>query len=343
MPVFNRNRWLFVGLVLLTILAFVLDVIWGSVNISLDEIFAILAGEERSASHVYILNNFRIPKALTALVTGAGLALSGLQMQTLFRNPLAGPFVLGISSGAGLGVAMFVMAGALFSGFALASSTWGIVLFAIIGSALVMFMVVAVSLRVSDSVSLLIIGIMFGSVSGALVSILQYFSDPITTHSFLVWTFGSLSGVTWNKLSVLLPMVGLGAGITFFLQKSLNALLLGENQALTIGVDVKKVRLWVIVSTCLMAGTITAFTGPIAFLGVAVPHMARTIFRTSDHKTTIWASVIMGMLLMLICDLISQMPGLHSTLPINSVTALFGAPVVIWIIIKSRNVKASFS
>lgn len=335
-----RNRLLLIGLVVLALLVFIADLVYGSVDISLSEILAIIKGNSQQQSHSYILLNFRFPKALTAVLTGIGLSLAGLQMQTLFRNPLAGPFVLGISSGAGLGVALMVMAGSLFTGVMFGNL--GIVAFAFIGSTLVMLLVVAISLKVTDSVSLLIIGIMLGSVSGALVSILQYFSDPSSTHSFLVWTFGSLSGVTWSKLQILTPLVSVGVVITFMLQKSLNALLLGENQAMTIGIDIKRVRLWVILATCLMAGTITAFTGPIAFLGVAVPHIARSVFRTSDHQVIIPASALIGVTLMLICDLISQLPGSHTTLPINSVTALFGAPVVIAVILRSRNVKASF-
>ncbi len=340
----RRNILLFTGVLTLLVLFFMVDIFLGSVTIAPADVWAALTGVQVDTAKNYILLHFRLPKALTALLTGIGLSLAGLQMQTLFRNPLAGPFVLGISSGASLGVALFVMATSAIAGSftAFFLGSWGIVVFAITGALLVLFMVIAVSVRVTDSVSLLIIGIMFGSIAGAVVSVLQYFSDPVTVHSFLVWTFGSLSGVTWDKMWIMALLVLLGAGITFSMQKSLNALLLGENNAYSLGVDVKRVRLWIILSTSLMAGTITAFAGPIAFIGVAVPHITRMLFNTSDHKITITASCFIGALIMLVCDVIAQLPGYSNTLPINSVTALFGAPVVIWVIVKNRNVKASF-
>jgi iron complex transport system permease protein len=268
-------------------------------------------------------------------------------MQTLFRNPLAGPYVLGISSGASLGVALMVMASALmpvaFGAISAFLGSWALVVAAVAGASLVFMLVALASLKISDSVSLLIIGIMFGSITGAVVNILQYFSDPEQIQSFIVWTFGSLAGVTWHEMQVMAPIVFCGLIIAFFLIKPLDALLLGENYARGVGISVNRTRIAVIISTALIAGTLTAFTGPIAFVGVAVPHIARSIFRTASHKVLMPAVILIGAAIMLICDIISQLPGNQNTLPINSVTALFGGPVVIWVIMRSRNVKASFA
>ncbi|PXX98905.1 iron ABC transporter [Marinifilum breve] len=337
---------LFGGLGLIIIALLLLDLIFGSVNIPFEKVFAILSGSEVKTSWNYIVLNFRLPKALTAILVGAGLSVTGLMMQTLFRNPLAGPFVLGISSGASLGVALMVMASAIVPAFFGAVSAilgnWALVVAAVAGASLVFLLVALASIRISDSVSLLIIGIMFGSITGAIVNILQYFSEPEQIQSFIVWTFGSLAGVTWTEMQVMGPIVFTGLVLAFFLIKPMDALLLGENYARGVGISVNRTRIAVIISTALIAGTLTAFTGPIAFVGVAVPHIARSIFRTASHKVLMPAVVLIGAAIMLICDIFSQLPGNQNTLPINSVTALFGGPVVIWVIMRSRNVKASF-
>jgi len=338
---------LFVGLFVLIALFLVVDLVLGSVSIPSEKILAILMGEDVKASWNYIILNFRLPKAITAILVGAGLSVSGLMMQTLFRNPLAGPYVLGISSGASLGVALMVMASVLLPGvFGAVYSflgSWALVVSAIAGASIIFVIIGMASIRISDSVSLLIIGIMFGSITGAVVNILQYFSDPEQLQSFIVWTFGSLSGVTWNEMHLMAPVVVLGLLMSFVLIKPLDALLLGENYARGVGISVNRTRIWVIISTALVAGTLTAFTGPIAFIGVAVPHMARAIFGTASHKVLLPAVVLIGAALMLVCDILSQVPGNQTTLPINSVTAIFGGPVVIWVIVRSRSVKASFS
>lgn len=328
---------------LLLVLAFLGDVLVGSVTIPLKEVFAILTGQGSESSFSYIILDFRLPKALTAICVGAGLSVSGLMMQTLFRNPLAGPFVLGISSGASLGVALYTMAAGLALGATsiFLSGTLGYVFAAIIGAALVMMLTVMVSLRVSDTVSLLIVGIMFGSITGAIVTILQYFSDPNTVHNYLVWTFGSLSGVTWHEVRIISICFVVGISLSFMLIKSLNAILLGENYARSIGVNSKRLRLFIIAITSLMAGTLTAFVGPIGFIGVAVPHMARFGLGSSDHSKLMPLTALYGAMLMLVFDIISQLPGYQSTLPINAVTALFGAPVVIWVIFRSKTKKAA--
>lgn len=346
----KREGWfsiVFVVLFLLIVGIFLLDLIFGSVSIPFEKVFSILSGGDVKNSWNYIVLNFRLPKAVTAIFVGAGLSVTGLMMQTLFRNPLAGPYVLGISSGASLGVALMVMASAiapvLFGAISAFLGSWALVVSAVVGASLVFMLVALASIRISDSVSLLIIGIMFGSITGAVVNILQYFSDPEQIQSFIVWTFGSLAGVTWNEMQVMAPIVFVGLIISFFLIKPLDALLLGENYARGVGISVNKTRIAVIISTALIAGTLTAFTGPIAFVGVAVPHIARSIFRTASHKVLMPAVVLIGAAIMLACDIISQIPGNQNTLPINSVTAIFGGPVVIWVIMRSRNVKASFA
>lgn len=338
---------LFAGLFVFIAIFLVVDLVLGSVSIPPEKILAILLGEDVKMSWNYIILNFRLPKAITAILVGAGLSVSGLMMQTLFRNPLAGPYVLGISSGASLGVALMVMASVLMPGvFGVVYSflgSWALVVSAIAGASIIFVIIGMASMRISDSVSLLIIGIMFGSITGAVVNILQYFSDPEQLQSFIVWTFGSLSGVTWNEMWLMATVVLLGLLLSFILIKPLDALLLGENYARGVGISVNKTRVWVIISTALLAGTLTAFTGPIAFIGVAVPHMARAIFGTASHKVLLPAVVLIGAALMLACDILSQVPGNQTTLPINSVTAIFGGPVVIWVIVRSRSVKASFS
>lgn len=325
---------------------FLLDLSLGSVKISTGELINIIAGNPAKKSWEYIFFNFRLPKAITAILTGAGISVAGLQMQTLFKNPLAGPSVLGISHGASLGVAVFVLSStALFgvtTNFQEALGSWGLVLFAISGSFLVLLNVLFASARISDGVTILIVGLMFGFITGAVVSILQYFSDPELIQNFLVWTFGSLSGVAWSQLQVMGPIIGLTLVASLLYSKQMNALLLGENYATGVGVNVAQTRMKLILTTSIMAGTITAFTGPIAFIGVAVPHLARLLFRTSNHKVLIPATMMCGVLIMLICDIVSQVPGAQTTLPLNSVTALFGAPVILAIIIKNRKMKGAF-
>jgi iron complex transport system permease protein len=322
------------------ILAFFGDLLFGSIRLSFQDFYNVLAGKSANPNLEYIIWSLRLPKAITAILTGSGLALCGLLMQTLFRNPLAGPFVLGISSGASLGVALLVMASSWFGGSALAQALpyghWGMVIAAIAGSLAVMLFIIIVSVRVADSVSILIIGMMFGSATGAIVSLLQYFSDPDTVKSFLVWTFGDISAVTFPHLKLLTPLVGAGIAAGLILGKPLNALLLGENHARVIGINVKRSRLIIILITSLLTGVITAFTGPIAFVGIAVPHLARALLRSSDHRYLTPATLLCGAIIMLVCDTLAQLPATNQVLPINTVTAIFGAPVVIWVILRNR-------
>lgn len=329
-------------LVLLIVLLFFANISLGSVHIPTTAIWAILTGGSvEQEAWRYILLEFRIPKALTAIFVGMGLAVSGLQMQTLFRNPLAGPFVLGISSGASLGVALLVMAGGLLAYSAILGS-WLQVTAATIGASLVLFLVLGVSAKVKDSMALLIVGLMLGSATGALVSVLQFFSNKEQLQEYLIWTFGNLGGQTWAELGIFIPLVILGLLLSFILTKPLNALLLGEQYAQSMGLHIAKSRFWIIVSTSILAGCITAFCGPIAFVGIAVPHIARLLFNTSDHRVLVPATSLTGALLMLFCDLLAQLPSAHYTLPINIITSLLGAPVVIWVILRGKNISNSF-
>jgi len=329
----SRSLILFIALSLLALGLFLADLAWGSIHISLSEIISVFFGKGAEGINSEILLNFRLPKAITAVLAGASLSVAGLMMQTLFRNPLADPYILGVSSGASLGVALVMMAAA-FLPVAFVSSGWALIAAAIIGASIVLVLVVGVSFKVNNAVSLLIVGIMFGTIASSFVSVLQNFSNPDAIKLFVMWTFGSLSAVTWNYMTVLLPVVLVGLGLAFYLQKKLDGLLLGENYARGLGISITKTRFLIVLATGLLAGGITAFTGPIAFVGVAIPHIARGVFRTSLHRILLPACVLLGASLLLVCDIISQMP--TYTLPINTISALFGAPIIIWIILKRR-------
>jgi len=329
----SRNFILFISLSLLALGLFLADLAWGSIHISLREIISVFWGKGTDGINSEILLNFRLPKAITAVLAGASLSVAGLMMQTLFRNSLADPYILGVSSGASLGVALVMMAASVLP-VAFVSSGWALIVAAIIGASVVLALVVGVSFRVHNAVSLLIVGLMFGTIAGSIVSVLQNFSNPDAIKLFVMWTFGSLSAVTWTYMQVLLPVALFGLGMAFFLQKRLDGLLLGENYARGLGVSIVRTRFLIVIATGLLAGGITAFTGPIAFVGVAIPHIARGLFRTSSHKILMPATVLCGASLILFCDIISQIPAY--TLPINTISALFGAPIIIWIILKKR-------
>ena len=273
-----------------------------------------------------ILHAIRLPKAVTAILAGASLSVAGLIMQTLFRNPLVGPYTLGVSSGASLGVAFLTMCSA--------TMVMLLPMVAVIGATLVLLLVLAVSRRVTNNVSLLIVGMMFGSIAGALVSLLQNFANPDALKLFIVWTLGSLSSVSWDDMKLLLPILILGALFVLLTIKPLNGLLLGEDYARGLGIDVRRTRIFIVLATGLLAGGVTAFCGPVAFIGVAVPHIARGIFRTSNHRITIPASAIIGACLLLVCDVLSSL--FIYPLPISTISALFGAPIIIWIILKHK-------
>jgi iron complex transport system permease protein len=332
-------RTYFVLLLLAMIAFFLVNISLGSVSIPLGETLNALIGKTTLVdSWGYIIWNYRIPKAFTAILVGSGLALSGLLMQTLFRNPLAGPFVLGISSGASLGAALLILGSSLFTGIfasALANDI-SLAIAASIGSFVVLLAVMLVAAKVKDTMALLIIGLMFGSITTAVVSVLSYFSTAEKLRQYVYWSFGSVGNLSWNQLLLLLIIMVLGILISIFSIKPLNALLLGESYAKSLGVNMKRSRYFIIIATGLLAGGVTAFAGPIAFIGLAVPHLTRQIFNTTDHRILVPAVLIYGAILMLVCDTIAQMPYSANVLPINAITSIIGAPVVIWLLLRKR-------
>lgn len=332
-------RLTFLLLALVTVVAFVLNISLGSISIPLDEVIAMLFGSEGAkSSWNYIIWDYRLPKAITAVCAGGGLAVAGLLMQTLFRNPLAGPFVLGLSSGASLGVAILILGAGAFGGYfgSAALSEWSLVFASAIGSFLVLLAVLAVTFRIKDTMAILIIGLMFGSVTAAVVGVLSYFSSAEQLQQYIFWSFGSLGNQSWSGIFILTLCCVVGWILSFASGKSLNALLLGENYARSMGLRIKRTTLLIIIATCLLAGTVTAFAGPIAFIGLAVPHLTRQFMITSNHFILIPAVLLCGSSLMLLCDTIAQLPFSDYTLPINAITSLVGAPVVIWLLVRKR-------
>lgn len=330
----RRTAILFTVLSLLTAALFTADLLVGSVTVALRDIWAALTGGSCDPAVRDIILKIRLLKAVTALFAGAALAASGLQMQTLFRNPLAGPYVLGISSGAGLGVALFLL-GAPLLGVSAHSfvQSLGIAGAAWLGAALVLLIVMAVSRRIKDIMVILILGMMFGSGVSSVVEILQYLSSEAALKSFVIWTMGSLGDVTGGNLALMLPVITAGLVLSVAVIKPLNLLLLGENYARTMGLNVQRTRTLLFLSTVLLAGTVTAFCGPVGFIGLAVPHLARMLFASADHRVLMPASMLSGAALLLVCDLISK----SLALPINTVTALMGIPVVIVVVVRNRN------
>jgi len=331
----------FLVLILVLIVCFFANISLGSVSIPFKVVFNSLFGNPtEQETWQFIIKNYRLPKALTAIIVGSGLGISGLLMQTLFRNPLAGPFVLGISSGASLGVALVILGSGVFGGVlaSLLVSKWGIVIAASLGSFLVLLAVLMVSLKVRDTMAILIIGLMFASITTAIVSVLSYFGSAEQLQQYIFWGFGSLGNLSWEDLGILFLIYALGIIMSILAIKSLNTLLLGEYYAKSLGLNLKQSRLIIIIATSLLAGTITAFTGPIAFIGLAIPHLTRQVFNTSNHKILLPAVFLFGAIVMLICDSIAQLPNSDFTLPINAITSLVGAPVVIWLLVRKRKI-----
>ncbi|MFY0631342.1 MAG: iron ABC transporter permease [Flavobacteriaceae bacterium] len=313
----------------------------GSVSIPFKDIFSVLfGGEATKESWEIIVLNFRIPKAITAILVGAGLSISGLLMQTLFRNPLAGPFVLGISSGASLGVALLILGSSIFGGIfaTLLYSSWSLAIASSLGAALVLFAVILAANKVRNTMSILIIGLMFGTVSAAIISVLTYFSEAAQIQQYIFWGFGNLGNLSWNELLVfgIIFLIGILGAISVI--KPLNSYLLGENYTRSLGINIKRSRNVILLVTSLLTGVITAFSGPIAFIGLAVPHITKLIFKTSNHKVLIPAVALLGAIILLICDIIAQLPTSEFTLPINAITSLFGAPVVIWLLVRKKKI-----
>lgn len=311
----------------------------GSVAIPVSDVLDSLLGQSTNTSWQYIVLNYRLPKAITAIFVGSGLGVSGLLMQTLFRNPLAGPFVLGISSGASLGVALIILGSGIFGGvFAgYLTSKWSVVIAASLGSFLVLLAVLIVSSRVRDTMAILIIGLMFASITGAIVGVLSYFSSAQQLQRYIFWGFGSLGNLSWQEVLILAVLYIIGLFMSLSSVKTLNTLLLGENYAKSLGLRIKRSRLVIILATSILAGSITAFAGPIAFVGLAIPHVTRLVFNTSNHRVLLPAVIIFGAIIMLICDTIAQIPNSDYTLPINAITSLVGAPIVIWLLVRKRN------
>jgi iron complex transport system permease protein len=337
----NREKYWKEGLTLsfILIILFITNVFVGSISISLNEVISALKGEQTTVSD--ILLQFRLPKAITCVLAGGALATGGLLMQTLFRNPLAGPDVLGLSSGASLMVAILVFVGhsATGVGLLLFNNAWSIALGASVGGALIFILIIVFAQYIRDNTSLLIIGLMVSAVTSSLVSVLQFIGKAEDLQTFMIWTLGNVGSTGWNELIVLLIVVSGGFVIAYLSSKSLNSWLLGENYAQGLGMKVGRSRFWIVVSTGLLTGAVTAFCGPIAFVGLAVPHLVRLVVPTTNHKILIPAVICGGASLLLLCDLLAQLPGSTQILPLNAVTSLIGAPVVIWMIIKSKRIR----
>ena len=335
----NSYKFIISLLFLSLLILFVLNISLGSVDIPIKSVFKSLIGSDSGKeTWNYIIINYRLPKAITAILVGSGLSIGGLLMQTLFRNPLAGPYVLGISSGASLGVALLIMGSSIIGGsfHFLSQSQLFISLAASTGSFLVLFAVMMVSKQVKNTMSILIIGLMFSSLTSAIISVLAYFSSAENLQQYMFWGFGSLGNLTWNEVLIFTSIYGIAALLILPVIKSLNSLLLGENYAKSVGVNMKQTKNLILVATSLLTGVITAFAGPIAFIGLAAPHMTKLILSTSEHRLLMPAAALLGANIMLISDTVAQLPNSEFTLPINAITTLFGAPVVIWLLVRKR-------
>lgn len=324
----SRTSILFITLTVLTAFLFMLDLAVGAVSVPLRDVWNSLTGGDCPRNTAKIILHIRLIKAVVALLAGAALSVSGLQMQTFFRNPLAGPYVLGISSGASLGVALVVLAGV--------GSSIGIVGAAWIGAGAVLLVIAAVGHRIKDIMVILILGMMFSSGVSAVVQILQYLSKEESLKAFVIWTMGSLSDVTSAQLLILVPSVLAGLVLAVLTIKPLNLLLFGEDYAVTMGLNVKKSRALLFLSTTLLAGTVTAFCGPIGFIGLAMPHVTRMLFHNCDHRVLLPGTILTGASVLVFCDLVSKL----FTLPINAITALLGIPVVVWVVLRNKSVTA---
>ena len=330
---------LFLLLIVVLLVAAFGDLLLGTTRIPVGEVWSVLVGESTNANYIKIIHELRLPKIIVALLSGVALSVSGLQMQTLFRNPLAGPYVLGINSGASLGVALFtlampmlsVMSGSAIMRLGLTGMAW-------IGSAVILMLIMALSRKIKNINVILIIGMMLGSAISAVVGVLQYVGSEESLKAFVVWTMGSISSVTLADIAIFAPAVVMGLALSVVAIKPLNMLLLGENNARTMGLNVGRSRLILFLSTTLLAGSVTAFCGPIGFIGLAMPHLARLTFRTADHRVLVPASMLWGALSMVLCSLVADVVA-HSSvvLPVNTITALLGVPIIIFVVIRNRH------
>jgi len=337
----KRTSFLFIVFGLLMVLAFVTQLFWGSVKIPLDQVISVVLGYKiENDAWANIILQSRLPGALAALLAGAGLSISGLQMQTLFRNPVADPFVLGISSGASLGAAIFILSASAF-GLTLHEhviSGWGIIMAASLGAFAIFIVNFIISFRLNDVVAILIIGLMIGGSIGALIQIMQSFSSNEALKNFVLWSFGSFRYVDLSQIPFLIIIVSIGCFFSFMLSKPLNLLLLGDTYASSSGLNIRSAKILIVMCTSLLAGPITAFCGPIGFVGLAVPHIARSVFKTADHKILTPACILIGAITCCLCNVLASSPGTDYILPVNAITSLLGAPVVIWIILKQKRV-----
>ncbi len=337
----TRNIVLFTVLSVVLAFAFVLQIVFGSVSIPLSDVLSVLTGHQISNdAWRNIIMEARLPGALAAVFAGAGLSVSGLQMQTLFRNPVADPYVLGISAGASLGVAIYILASPVFGGSLQVHlfSGWGIIFAAACGAVIIFLVNFFISYRLNDVVAILIIGLMIGAGIGASIEILQSFSSNEALKSYVLWTFGSFRYVDNIQVFYLGTVVTAGIVFSYFLSKPLNLLLLGNAYAISSGLNLRVVKILVVLCTSLLAGCITAFCGPIGFVGLAVPHLARAVFKTADHKILTPACVVLGGIICCGCNIVAATPGTDLVLPVNAITSLLGAPVVIWIILRQKRV-----
>lgn len=340
----NSRVFLYIVLLMaLMLLMFCLNLVFGSVWIPVTDIWRVITGNSTmiDGGIVLIINNFRIPQAFTAILAGAGLGVAGLMMQTLFRNPLADPSILGISSGASLGVAMLLAVSGAITGHAFVNfGAWGhlgITGSAFLGALLVLLLILYLSRRMGNIISLLIIGIMIGYLAGALVGFVKYFSQRDDVHAFVIWGLGSFSNVGHEQMPYFSVLILTALALSWLLVKPLNLMLLGERYAANLGLDVSVNQLYIILVAGFLTATVTAYAGPIAFIGLAVPHLARNLFKTADHRILMPATILLGAVLALICNLIARAPGFDGSLPINAVTSLIGAPFVIYIILRRRH------
>ncbi|MFI3303655.1 MAG: iron ABC transporter permease [Rikenellaceae bacterium] len=336
----------FIVISLFIVFLFGLNLILGSINIPISSVWDILSGGD-GGSLVWqnIIFKSRMPQTITAIVAGAGLSISGLQMQSVFRNPLAGPSELGVSSGASLGVAFVILLSGRLAGGALSSmgifSEVAISTAAIVGAGVVMMIILAISQKVRGNVTLLIIGVMIGYIATAIIGVLKFFSSDEDVHGYVIWGLGSFSKVSAGSITPFVTMMAILIPLSFLLIKKLNLMLLGDEYAAGLGLNVKSARRIVIISACALTAIVTAYCGPIVFLGLAVPHLCRTIFATSDHRVLMPAVTLVGALLAMLCNLVARMPGFEGALPINSVTALIGAPIVIYVLFERHAPKYS--
>jgi iron complex transport system permease protein len=328
------SKYYFLIIILFGIATFLLNIGLGSVNIPLAEIYSILLNENFDQTNQIILFNYRIPKAITTILVGISLPLCGMMMQTLFRNPLAGPYILGITSGASLGVAILFMCGSLLPSFLI--HEFSQVIFSILGSLFVLLLVLQVSFKVKEVTTILLVGIMFGSFSSAIVTLITSFSNAENLQKFTFWSMGNLGNLSTQSLQILTFIVFMGAILCFITLKSLNGLILGENYAKSMGISIQKSRFFIILATSILAGSVTAFVGPIAFIGLAVPHIAKIIFKTSNHFILFWANIGIGIILMLLCDILTFILFKNIILPINAITSILGAPLLVYLLLKKN-------